>query len=473
MRSETRIPVRPLAALLLAGALMGNQKCDDNLGDVSPGPTSFRISISPGQVNASADSDSPSWSADGRYVCFSSRATNLASPNSPFSEVFIRDRMLDEVVNVTKLSKTPFSNPAADALHPHMSPNGRFIVFECAKELTYDPADMPPKDAFQNHVNIFWIDREAAVPGISRMEGDLDGDCLSPIVSNDGKIAFVTDAPAVSVDLTNPISFPPINNPGGWRQVYVYDLLNFTYSLISHQSADPTAPGDRHSDLPRISSDGTAVVFQSFSHDLTVDDGNPNLPAQSTGARRIYWAASDGTGLTLASRATGAAGLEADNHCTSPNVSADGRYVVFLYQGGAMIPGTTGLASCVVRRDMNPASFATDLAATDAFLFAIFIPYAAGDSTGISADGRYLAYTGSNTGNISTATDLAIRVKDMLGGNITASRHILTSTSSLDVFPGTALSEDGRWVAWRGDSDAEVIGDTNRVPDVFGYGAIH
>ena len=90
------------------------------------------------------------------------------------------------------------------------------------------------------------------------------------------------------------------------------------------------------------------------------------------------------------------------------------------------------------------------------------------DNTGISDDGRHISYTGVNA----AVTDLEIKVRDLQGGTTTASKAVLTSASTLTVFPGNFLSADGKWVVWTGESPLEVIGDTNAVPDVFGYGPI-
>lgn len=448
---------RPLA-LLGAALLMGTQDCDGNLGEGSPAPVSFRISIAPQQVDANGDSARPSWSDDGRYVCFSSRANNLAGPNSAFREIFVRDRLTDTVRNVSRLANLFYPSTAADCENPSMSPNGRYVVFECRNELTYDPLS---PEAYPGWINLFWIDLENDPPSVNRVGVEIDGDMINPSVSDDGLVAFQSDATDVAGFL----------NPTARRQVYVYDLNSFDYYLISHDTGAPATPGNAHSQNPRISADGAFVVFESFATNLTPEP-NPNLPSQSTGARRIYRSAFDGSGLALVSRADGPAGTPADNHCTQASLSADGRYVAFLYQGGAMtVPPSPG-TFCVVRRDAVAGS--TVLVDVDPFIFAIFVPYGEGDTTGISADGRFVAFTGTD-GPLATATDLFAKVRDLQAGTThVASRFILTAGgSSLDQFPGLALSADGRWVAWRGDSPLEVIGDDNAVPDVFGYGPIH
>jgi len=60
--------------------------------------TTERVSVGPGDLEATSDSSSPSISADGRFVTFGSSATNLLGPGaiSAFSGVFVHDSRDDD-----------------------------------------------------------------------------------------------------------------------------------------------------------------------------------------------------------------------------------------------------------------------------------------------------------------------------------------------------------------------------------------
>lgn len=446
-------PLFRLMGLLAAAGLMGTQKCDDNLGRTSSGPVSFRVSVGTNSVGADDASHRPSISADGRFVCFASRANNLADPTSPYEEIFVRDRWMDTCENISRLAAVFDPNTQEDCDRPFLSASGQFVVFESVGELTFDISSGTPEN-FPGVSNIFFVDR--ANPGLQRVPPiELDADCFNPSVSDDGRyVAFQTAA-------SNIPGFP---NAAGTEQVYVFDRQGGIFNLISHSTAGPAVICDRDAQLPRVSANGQFVVFQSQATNLTADP-NPSIGPDGP-ARRIYLAAVNGTGMELVSRGSGAGGTPADNHCTSPSLSGDGRYVAYCYQGGTMVPGA--VAESVILRDRDPGSLASTLVATDVFIFGIFTTLGAADRTCVSDNGRYVSYTGVNA----ALTDLQISVRDMQGGTIAASKAVLTSVSSLSEFPGTFLSANGRWVVWTGDSDLEVLADSNAVPDVFGYGPI-
>ncbi len=85
----------------------------------------------------------------------------------------------------------------------------------------------------------------------------------TPHLSGDGGIAtFVARGsgctlPGISASLTH---------------VYIHDYNTATTTLVSHADGDPSTAGDGNSASPRISGDGTAVVYQSSARNLTFSD---------------------------------------------------------------------------------------------------------------------------------------------------------------------------------------------------------
>ena len=73
-------------------------------------------------------SDSPSISADGRYVAFASNADNLIAndANGPTSDIFVKDLATGEVT----LANWPGVSANAGSYQPALSGNGRFVAFE-------------------------------------------------------------------------------------------------------------------------------------------------------------------------------------------------------------------------------------------------------------------------------------------------------------------------------------------------------
>ena len=80
------------------------------------------------------DSGSPSMSADGRYIAFSSAATNLLSEAPPGSQIYLRDTCLNvrtPCAPVTQLVSTDAQGALAgtEAILPSISASGRFVTF--------------------------------------------------------------------------------------------------------------------------------------------------------------------------------------------------------------------------------------------------------------------------------------------------------------------------------------------------------
>jgi hypothetical protein len=80
------------------------------------------------------DSRSPSMSADGRYVAFSSAATNLLAEASPRSQIYLRDTCLGArtpCTPSTQLVSTDAHGALAgtEAILPSISASGRFVTF--------------------------------------------------------------------------------------------------------------------------------------------------------------------------------------------------------------------------------------------------------------------------------------------------------------------------------------------------------
>jgi len=99
-------------------------------------PSTFRVSVASDGTQADANSDSPALSADGRFVAFSSSATNLvANDTNKLSDVFVRDTCFGAPAGCTpgtvRVSVTQDGTQAnGDSFRPAISGDGRFVAFE-------------------------------------------------------------------------------------------------------------------------------------------------------------------------------------------------------------------------------------------------------------------------------------------------------------------------------------------------------
>jgi len=90
--------------------------------------TTTRVSVSSGGVQGNNVSNSPSISADGRYVAFQSSATNLvAGDSNGTADVFVHDRSTGQTTRVSVAGDGSQGNNVS--YNPRLSGDGRFVAF--------------------------------------------------------------------------------------------------------------------------------------------------------------------------------------------------------------------------------------------------------------------------------------------------------------------------------------------------------
>src|SRR4029077_13825020 len=95
--------------------------------DLQTGATE-RVSVGERGEPANAGSSAPSISADGRYVAFSSDASNLVAHDSNgVSDVFVRDRRKGSTERVSVSNRAEQGDAGSDGAS--ISADGRFVAF--------------------------------------------------------------------------------------------------------------------------------------------------------------------------------------------------------------------------------------------------------------------------------------------------------------------------------------------------------
>ena len=136
------------------------------------------VSLNSDNEIANGDSGGPGVSADGRFVVFWSTATNFASGAVGQTSVYLRDR----VSGTTQLISTPpgSSNLVQYGAIPAMSPDGRFITF-CSQSSLFVDGD------FNNYWDIFLYDRLADSMSLITQRADgiqVKGDCSNSVIAS-------------------------------------------------------------------------------------------------------------------------------------------------------------------------------------------------------------------------------------------------------------------------------------------------
>ncbi|MBL8755442.1 MAG: calcium-binding protein [Planctomycetes bacterium] len=275
--------------------------------------TTVRVSVSSAGVQGSLGSSSPSLSATGRFVAFRSASTNLvAGDTNGLNDIFVHDRQTGTTERVSVDSAGVQGNGFCGLCD--ISADGRYVVFESyASNLVAGDTN--------NTMDVFCRDRQTGTTtrvGIGASGQQSAVGASRPSVSADGRfVAFQSDD----------------NNlvPGDvcvGKDVFLRDRVAGTTLLVSASNQTGQTFNSRQS--PRVSDDGSTVVFDSVADDLVTSDLN--------GWNDVFvWTRLTGT-LEIASVATN--GAQGDRGSLEASVSADGRFVVFTSSASNFGAGT-------------------------------------------------------------------------------------------------------------------------------------
>jgi len=260
---------------------------DTCVGASACSPSTIRVSVANDGAQATGSSASESYysamSADGRFVVFASRATNLvASDTNATADIFLRDTCVGvssctpATVRVSLDSAGDEAN--AESFLPGMSADGRFVVF------TSWATDMVPDDTSGGH-DVFVRDTcrgatASCTPSNRRVSVGSNGAQANQnsggpatggaSISGDGRfVAFGSRA-------TNLVGGDNV----GQFEIFLYDSCEGASGCVPSTkrlsaALDGTqSTGSERSDAPVISTDGRFVAFTSDSTAFLPGDTN-------------------------------------------------------------------------------------------------------------------------------------------------------------------------------------------------------
>lgn len=326
-----------------------------------------RASISDDGEEANGVSYTPALSGDGRYVVFSSDASNLVpGDTNGRRDIFVRDLVSGRTTRVSVDAMARQSN--GDSFNPHISAGGRYVVFES------DATNLVGNDS-NRHRDIFLFDRfngSVRLISVGPSSVQANRDSSMPIISADGSYVVYESL------ATNLVA----NDSNNATDIFLYDRNGDSTRRVS-LGADGKE-GDGPSTLASISADNNFVAFRSFSTNLVAGDTNSSwdifVVTLSDGAVEIASQSSGGTqGNPLLSNP--------DVTPVRPSFSSTGRYLAFHSDATNLVVGDTNNKADVFLRDRQMGtterlSVSSSGAESDAHAVAPFI----------SSDGRYVAF---------------------------------------------------------------------------------
>ena len=405
-----------------------------------------RASLSTQGAEANGQTLGAVLSASGRFVAFASGATSLVrGDRNGVSDVFVRDLVRRRTWRVSISSSGAESD--GPSMKPSISADGHVVAFpSSATNLVPDDRNGVP--------DVFVHDRAAARTkriGTGR-PGEADAASLAALVSANGRtIAFSSDASNLVPADAN-----------GTMDVFLTDRVTGRTRRVS---VGPFGESPDRSEASSIDARGLVVAFRSFATNLVYGDGNGKADVFVFDRR---------TGLTERVNVS-STGDEARAATFRGVISGDGRFVGFRSRARNLVPGDTNSALDAFVHDRwtgvtTRISVASDHEEADAGEFDrstrrnLFMsrPF-------LSADGRYAAFT-SRASNLVPDDRNGVSdvfVHDLLTGT-TARVSVSAAGEEADAASlVSGISADGRVVAYTSFAENLVRGDTNRRRDVF------
>ncbi|MCY2987972.1 MAG: S8 family serine peptidase, partial [Planctomycetota bacterium] len=276
-----------------------------------------RVNLAADGTQGNADSgynDSVTLSADGRLVAFDSDATNLVpGDTNGQSDIFVFDRQMRAIERESVAANGTQGNYASWS--PSLSADGRFVAFDSAA------SNLVPGDTNGSY-DVFVFDRqnlttERVSVAANGVQGN--GGSSSPSLSADGRfVAFDSAASNLVAGDTN-----------GLVDVFVFDCQNRTLERVD-LAADGTQDNDQ-SRSPALSGDGRFVAFESSASNL--------VPGDTNGASDVFLFDRQNGTPERVSIATG--GTQGSGAAYRASLSADGRFIAFDSAASNLVPGDT------------------------------------------------------------------------------------------------------------------------------------
>jgi len=409
--------------------------------------TTRLVSVGTDGIEGNGDSYGSSISADGRYVAFTSDASNLVSDDTNnASDIFI----YDAVANTTRRVSVGTDDTQGDneSSLPSISADGRYVAFwSNASNLvngdTNNASDIFVYDTVANTTRRVSV----ASDGTEGYDNSSYKPFYKPSISADGRyVAFESYASNLVSGDTNNAS-----------DIFVYDTVANTTRLVSVDSNG--TGGYDNSYGSSISADGRYVAFTSDASNLVSGDTNntPDIFVYDTVAN------------TTRIISVGDNGIQGDSESSKPSISADGRYVAFTSDASNLVSGDTNNASDIFVYDTvvnTTRRVSVDDNGIEGNSDSSFF-----SRPSISADGRYVAFTSDASNLVSSDTNNA---SDIFVYDTVANTTRLVSVDSngpggYDNSYGSSISADGNYVAFTSRASNLVSGDTNNASDIFVY----
>jgi len=384
--------------------------------------------------------DSPVVSRHGRYVAFTSEASNLVPRDgNAVPDVFVRDRLVGTTVRVSVGRRGQEAN--GQSITPSISADGRYVVFtsEATNLVRRDNNDAP--DVFLRDL----VDRTTQLVSKSTTGEQGAGINYDGVISADGNhIVFVSDAANLVARDTNAAV-----------DVFVRDRLS---RVTQRVSVGRNGQGDDRSFGRAISRDGRYVAFASGSTNLVRGDTNDRFDVflrDRVVGKTVR--------VSVGPRGRQAVGGSPFDAGFPQAVSPNGRFVLFDEHATNLVRNDTNERFDVFVRDRAAGTTRRvsvdsdgDQLSQDSF------------AKGMTAGSRIILFASNSAltpGDTNTGSDLFLR--DRIAGTTSLVSVAASGLTGNESSQAASLSVDGRHVAFLSHANDLVRRDRNPDSDIF------
>lgn len=295
-----------------------------------------RVNISSAGDQANNYSEFPSISGDGRYISFTSPASNLVeNDTNGYPDIFVHDRLTGKTEQVSISGTGEQAN--SGSYHSSISADGRYIAFDLsATNLIGD-----------NKVgNVLVHDRlTGKTERVSVSSSGVPGNAYSsnPSISADGRYVVFESRANNLIDGTTTTRLN--------RNIFIHDRVTGKTERVSVSGKG--IQGDNWSGYSSISADGRYVAFVSSASNLV--DGDTNMKIDVFVHDRV-------TGKTERVSVDNT-GIQGNWWSEDPFISANGRYVAFVSASSYLVAGDTNRVADIFVRDRGVTDFLSPVTA--------------------------------------------------------------------------------------------------------------
>jgi hypothetical protein len=315
----------------------GNLVADDFYGNVDvfvhdrQTHVTERVSVDSAGNGHIGYSQTPTISADGRYVAFQSGASDLAPGGSGVNQgVYVHDRQTGATQRVSVDGAGNAIPAVGIIMESSISADARFFVF------SGNGPGYAGGDATDESV-IYVRDRQSGTTELVSVDGGgvkANGSSMHPVINADGRfVVFVSSATNLVADDVNQAA-----------DIFVHDRVTGATTRVSVDSAGNAA--DYFNVSPSISADGRFVAFDSLATNLVPGDTNEG---PDTFVHDRQTGTTERVSIDSADRQAniGPSGI----YGGPVAISDDGRLVLFVAGATNLVPGDTNSVSDVFVRD--------------------------------------------------------------------------------------------------------------------------